>query len=217
MLLIDIVQQLISEGHKITFRIRTDGGIIVTSVDNKKTGITEGNKLVREMAGESGKLSVKREAQTSYNVNKFIKLKEGEKRLKQGISEDLEKKLKKIQRMSRKRNNAQEVRVTKKKLRWYVKEYGEKRASEYLQSRERYLQGFANFENINYLEQRLERMKGEATTPEEISAIDGLIQYIEAHKETFREEWITPCYEAIYNRSMSIKDRVNAIYNIIKK
>ena len=74
MKLIDMVEELVSQGHKITFRHRTDGGIIITSIDGKKfTSLTEGNKTARSMV-EGGELSLAKAEQVKFNVNKYIKL-----------------------------------------------------------------------------------------------------------------------------------------------
>ena len=65
-----VVKILNSQGHNIEYRNRTDGSIIVTSIDGRKTKIVEGNKIIRTMAGVP--LSEKRKAQTSRNVTEKI-------------------------------------------------------------------------------------------------------------------------------------------------
>ena len=50
MKLLDIVQILESEGHRISYRVRSDGGIIIKSIDGKKyKSLTEGNRTARSM------------------------------------------------------------------------------------------------------------------------------------------------------------------------
>ena len=98
MKLIDMVEELVSQGHKIKFRYRTDGGIIITSIDGKKfTSLTEGNKTARSMV-EGGELSMARAEQVKFNVNKYIKLKKGEHKAKGKIEDVLDKQLKQTQK-----------------------------------------------------------------------------------------------------------------------
>ena len=44
-----VVKILNSQGHNIEYRNRTDGSIIVTAIDGRKTKIVEGNKIIRTM------------------------------------------------------------------------------------------------------------------------------------------------------------------------
>jgi hypothetical protein len=48
---IDVVRILQSAGHSVQWRKRTDGGIIITSIDGVKYKAAEGNKIAREMTG----------------------------------------------------------------------------------------------------------------------------------------------------------------------
>ena len=65
-----VVKILNSQGHNIEYRNRTDGSIIVTSIDGRKTKIVEGNRTIRIMAGVP--LSEKRKTQTTRNVAEKI-------------------------------------------------------------------------------------------------------------------------------------------------
>ena len=73
MKLIDIVETLQSEGHRVKYRIRTDGGLIITSIDGKKfSSLTEGNRTARSMV-VGGELSFARSEQVHFNVRRYIK------------------------------------------------------------------------------------------------------------------------------------------------
>ena len=216
MTLINIVETLQSEGHKITFRYRTDGSIIIKSIDGKKfRSLTEGNKTARSMV-QGGELSVARATQVKYNVEKYIKLKSGEHKAKGDIEEALESELKKVQRLWRKNKITGQGHISKKKLRYYIKTEGNKKAMEYLLGRERYARGIANEANVMFLCQRLQRLtlgKGKKYAHQ----IDVLIDDIMSMRDSFREEWIEPCNQIAYDKTLSVEDKIAKIREIIGK
>ena len=219
--MIDIVEELVSQGHKITWRVRTDGGIIVKSIDGQVFhDLTSGNKVARSMV-VGGELPMSQITQRQFNVNKYIKLKEGEVKSRGDIDKELEKKLRRVQRIRRKYGRVEEGKISKKKLRWYVKEYGKERAKEYLESRERYYMGYANKDNVEFLAQAIERMGLEQ--PKYKNEADSLAAWIRAKADTFREDWIAPCYDVIsgspshttaYNH-LTVEEKVKKINEII--
>lgn len=163
MKLIDIVEILETEGHRIQYRHRTDGGLIITSIDGKKfRSLTEGNKTARSMV-VGGELSLARAEQVAFNVKKYIKLdtefNRQTKKAKGSLDEDLVKQLKKVQRLWRE-NKIQSGKITKKTLRSYLKYEGKRRTMEYLIGRERYARGLINPANFEYLMERIKRLEG---------------------------------------------------------
>ena len=216
MRLINIIQTLQTEGHEITYRVRSDGGLIIKSIDGKKfSSLTEGNRVARSMV-VGGELSEARRIQTEYNVQKYIKLKEYEHKAKGSIDEVLTRKLKEVQRLWRKRGVVGQGRISKKKLRWYIKTEGSEKALQYLESREKYARGIANDSNVEFLCQRLLRLTIKAT-PQERHLVEALVEDIRQLKNSysFLEKWIEPCNRIAYDKSMPIEDKVNAIRNII--
>ena len=201
MKLIDMVEELVSQGHKITFRHRTDGGIIITSIDGKKfSSLTEGNKTARSMV-VGGELSMARAEQVKFNVNKYIKLKKGEHKAKGKIEDVLDKQLKQTQKVWRE-NNIQAGKISKKKLRWYIKNKGRDRAMEYLESRERYAKGIAVDENVKFLIERTKRLynvDNRSEKPKYTREIDALVEDMEQLRMQyqFKEAWIEPIYKEL--------------------
>ena len=216
MTLIDIVETLISEGHKIEYRHRTDGSIIIKSIDGKKyTSLTEGNRTARSMV-QGGELSFARASQVKFNVNKYIKLKEGEHKARGQIEESLDKQLKKVQKLWRENKITGQGKISKKKLRYYIRTEGKKKAMEYLLGRERYARGIANEANVMFLCQRLERL-GLGNGRKYMREIDSLIDDIMAMRDSFREEWIEPCNQIAYDKTLSVEDKIARIRQIIGK
>ena len=216
MKLIDIVETLQTEGHRVKFRYRTDGGLIITSIDGKKfSSLTEGNRTARSMV-VGGELSFARAEQVKFNVKRYIKLNTEENRLKHkakgNIDDDLMLQLRKVQRLWRE-NNIQTGRVSKKSLRSYIRREGKERAMEYLLGRERYALGYASEANVLLLISRIRRW--EIGHENLFRQIEALCDDIRTIINTFKEEWIEPCYQICYQKGMKIEDKIRAIRNII--
>lgn len=166
MTLLEVVNLYKAKGHKVSYRVRSDGGIIITSVDGRKfTRAGTGNKYLREITGQS--LSGKRAIQTSYNVGKFIKLEKGQhKATSKGDDPELIKLMRKVQGQWRKNQTIGEGKVNVRNLRWYVRKYGKAYAKAYLERRLNYSKGIAYEENVYYWADTIKkwRLKEEAQT-----------------------------------------------------
>lgn len=213
MTLIEIVQKYVSEGHKVNYRIRKDGGIIITSIDGMKfTRVGEGNKYIRQVTGIS--LSKTRMEQTSYNVNKFIKLQKGQKKASaKNDVEDLKKLTKRVQRIWRKNATVGEGKVTIRKVRWLAKEYGVEVAKEYLQRRERYAQGYAYEENVNYWVDVLGKM-GKGTRLDK--QFQELADKLASKKIQVKESDLQKIHDIQYNGSLPLEEKLRQITALIE-
>ena len=190
MKLIDIVKQLISAGYDIEYYVRKDGGILIKEINGKKYTGAKGNTIARSMVGAP--LSEAKQTQLAWNVRKLIK---GVKKPKNKIADDLEEQLKKTQKAWRK-NKVKSGRITKRKLRQYIKMYGEDEAMRYLQRAEKYAQGFAYVENVEMLAKAVERLGLQYKNYR--YDFTYLSESILDIKEYFLEDWISRCYEVIY-------------------
>lgn len=146
-----VVLDLISKGHLIEYRRRTDGGIIVTAIDGQKYSILEGNRKVRQMSG--AKLSEARKQQVYYNVRTYIK---GSKKPKEKIPVEIKSLLRKIQNLQRKNNI--NGKITAQKLRKYLKEHGKEQTMDYLLIMEGRAKGYVSKESVDALIIMLERI-----------------------------------------------------------
>lgn len=197
-----IITQLTESGHNITFRIRSDGGIIVKSINGRKTGITEGNRIVREMIGEEGALSEARRVQTSFNVEKKIK--------KESLSKSIKSTIRKVQTQIKKQGNKGTIKT--KQVRYHIKKDGEEEAMRYLKGRERYFKGYAYKVNVEALADRLERLALETDKAEEKAEVQELVSKIRSMSEEFKEADIEPIYQIAYKKK-SVKQRIQEIKN----
>ena len=187
-----MIEELRKMGFSVEAHKRTDGGWIIKKINDMSFTGASGNAYARQILGVE--LSQARIEQTSFNVQKYIK---GSKKPKDQIDEKLNKELKKVQRRWRKKNV--QAKITKKKLRWHIKEGGREEAEAYLKKMSRYGEGYAYEENVEYLAKYIEDIaKGIITNDKLQDDLYALAEYIRSKKDTFKEEWIAKCYEYAY-------------------
>ena len=188
----EMINQLEKMGFKVKAHKRADGGWIIRKINDMTFTGASGNAYARQVLGIE--LSQARIEQTKYNVEKYIK---GAKKPKDQIDEALNKSLKKVQRQWLKKKV--QARITKKKLRWHLKEGGRQEAEAYLQKMSRYGEGYAYEENVEYLAQYIEDIaKGIINNDKLQDDVYALAEYIRSKAGTFKEEWIPKCYEYAY-------------------
>lgn len=207
-----IVKKLKEEGHKIKFRVRKDGSIIIKKINGKAFEGASGNAVARAMIGAS--LSAKQLEQRQYNIKKFIK---GKRKPKSKITKDVKKLIVKAQREWRKSKTKVNGRITTAKARFIIENEGKEALKGYLSRSVKYAEGYAYSENVNWLIAYIERFKIQVPTLSK--DIDELINTIESVKEFFKEDWIYPIYQKFYKvhgeDKEALKNAISATYFII--
>ena len=192
----DLAELLAKQGHDITLRTRSDGGYIISKIDGVSFKGASGNIQARRIAGVQ--LSHARTIQLARI--KPPKRIAPMSRKKAPLPEELVKKLRKVQREWRKKHPDISGSASMKGLRYYYETYGEEQAMASLDKHYRYAQGFAYIDNVNHLIERLEQTKVKADIyGDDTSIIDRIINTIKNNVLSFREDWINPTYEAIYD------------------
>ena len=185
-----VVKILNSQGHNIEYRNRTDGSIIVTSIDGRKTKIVEGNRTIRIMAGVP--LSEKRKTQTTRNVAekiiKPIKISTRTRDMLEAAKKALEK------------SNVK-MKLTTDRLREHIKLYGEEWAYDHTKKLKRYFQGYAYEENVDNLKNIFEDDFRKSKLR------DKIIERIEKNKKKFKERDLQEILEIEYNRNKTMTRR----------
>lgn len=182
-----IVKILNSQGHNIEYRNRTDGSIIVTAIDGRKTKIVEGNRILRNMAGVP--LSEKRKAQTSRNVaEKIIKPIKISTRTRDMLAQA---------KKALEKSNVK-MKLTTDRLREHIKLYGEQWAYDHTKKLKRYLQGYAYEENVDNLKNIFEDDFRKSKLR------DKIIERIEKNKKKFKERDLQEILEIEYNRNKTM-------------
>ena len=175
MTLRDIVAKLQQAGYKITYRNRTDGSIIVTSINGKKFKGVEGNKVVRFMAGET--LSTRRAKQLTKITKTRVR-----KKPKTPTPATLEKQRLRVTRKWRKRGL--EGSIAKSNLEAMIKDRGLEGAKTYLDRMEKRAEDITPIELVDGAIQRLtEDIDSPSSTDEEKVMLQDMKSYLENNKD----------------------------------
>ena len=198
MKLITIVKRLQAQGVDIRYRVRSDGGILVTQVSGMRFTAAEGNRFVRNLTGEALSESQVRQRQAIKPPKKISPA----MRKKLPIPEDVKKEIQKLQRLYRK--DKKKGKPTIKNYRYVAERYGEAEAKRLLKQSEYYVKGIAYDENIEALIQRLQQIKTLVEIAQEDdgiiqNAIDATREYQAAHRENFTEDKIKWLLAIIYD------------------
>lgn len=205
-----IIQRLQSQGHILKFYKRKDGGYVITRIDGVIYKGKTGNKKARELLGVT--LSEARAKQL-----KRIKTPKGKRVKKLGeIPEELEKRLKSIQRLWRKTHASIEGYISKSSIRWAYENLGEEEAKAMLDRATRYASGLASLESIEGYLERLKNAISKASE-EEKPHLERVYEMIEERKliitEITLEHLVQDLYEWEKNvlSAISYRARVTAL------
>ena len=198
MKLITIVKNLQTAGVNITYRVRKDGGILVTEVDGMRFTGAQGNSFIRNMTGESlSEAQIKQRQQI-----KPPKRVAPAKRKKAELPDDVTKQIKKLQRLYAK--DKTKGKPTIRQTRKIIEKYGIDEAKRLLQQSEYYVRGIAYTENIEAVIQRLAQVANIVTASgADANSIYQLIEMTkderDNHREDFTEEKLKYLLDEIYS------------------
>lgn len=204
-----IVMELIARGHKVTYYVRKDGGLVIHSIDGTHYSGKTGNAVARKMLGVA--LSTRRKVQLER-----INTQRNWKKSKTPIPEDLEKYRLKVNRLLRK--SVKVGTLSKQNLRVMIEERGVEGAWEYLKEQERRARGLAYNSVINGLLARLEEDKLSAPS-DEVEKLNELIEDIKANMDNISFDSVFRIFDELYNYemgSLSIDTLVQRVRAILK-
>ena len=204
-----IVMELIARGHKVTYYVRKDGGLVIHTIDGQHYSGKTGNAVARKMLGVA--LSTRRKVQLER-----INTQRNWKKNKTPIPEDLEKYRLKFNRLLRK--SVKVGTLSKQNLRVMIEERGVEGAWEYLKEQERRARGLAYNSVINGLIARLEEDKLSAPS-DEVEKLSELIEDIKANMDNISFDSVFRIFDELYNYemgSLSIDTLVQRVRAILK-
>ena len=225
-----MIDELLKEGYKVTYRKRSDGGYLITSINGNKFELAKGNTLARTLLGE--RLSSNRAEQLKTiappkifdkKLNKERYLKPKERKL-DTVDDNIKKELRRAQRIFKKYASEEMKKYrtmpTLKKLRYTIKNYGKEEAMRLLKSAEYYAKGIAYPENVEWLISILNKISSES---EYSSEWNNIIAKIESMKgTTFTESMLKDINGGsgsilymLEEHAISEEDAINAIKRII--
>ena len=190
--------KLIQQGYDVTYRVRKDGGILITSVNGHKYKGATGNRVARMLLGE--KISERRQAQLKKITRQRVKK---PRKIIVETPDDLERFRKRVMRKWRKAGLTGSI--SKKNLRQIIEDRGIRGAETYLVEMERHTQGKAYYGQIEALLLRIEEdEKFVQDDPEELDYLKRAYNLINANKEDFKVEWIFQIFDELYNWEKSL-------------
>lgn len=216
----NIIKDLRKQGHTIRYENRKGGGLLIKSIDKVKFSGYEGNELARQIKGVN--LTIRQQS----HIENITPQKDvwGQSRKGVKLPKALQSKLRRVQRIWRKSQPNTTEKVTKANVLYNLRTYGEEETMRRLNQRERYGQGYALFENIDWL---ITRLKSFAKIPPyEASNLQKVLDKIETKRLIFKDDWITSINIIVYdcqmlnvtepNKKKKIENVENALENILK-
>ena len=186
----EIIKDLQDLGYNVSFYKRKDGGIRITRINGETFRGSSGNKKARTIVGTSLSEGQQRalsklvtpKGKGSYN-----------KRRKPKLDEETREHIKKLQKLYRKAGKS-EGKPTIRNYRYVLKTKGKKEADRLLKQSERRILGYAYTENVDAL---ISRIKSNLKKrPSEYMST--ALRLITDNREIFKEKWIYPIYEIVY-------------------
>ena len=195
--MIKVVAELQAQGHTIDYYVRTDGGILIKSIDGKKYTGASGNAIAREMAGAS--ISQARIKQLKHITEKREKAR---KRRKPPVplSKTIQTEFERVRKIWNKRFKAKEGKphpagyFDKSRIQYSLEHYGEEEALRRISEAERYATGYAYTKNIEILAGFIREAGVMHQSEELIQLADDIL----ANGYSIEEDWIYPAYEKLY-------------------
>ena len=213
--MIKVVAELQAQGHVIDYRIRSDGGILIKSIDGKKyTGAT-GNAVARTMAGAT--ISEARIKQLKHITEKRVKAR---KRRKPPLPKTIQTEFERVKKIWNKKFKAKGGiphpvgYFDKSRIQYSIEHYGEEEALRRISEAERYATGYAYSKNIEFLATQIENT-GRIMQSEELKS---LAEDIRSNSYSIKEEWIAPVYDELYkiNAGANLLDVARKVRAILR-
>lgn len=187
-----LVSELIKKGYNVTYRVRKDGGILITSIDSHKYKGATGNRVARMLLGQD--ISERRKAQLNKITRQRVRK---PRKIIVETPEDLERYRKRVMRKWRKADLTGSI--SKRNLRNIIEDRGIKEAETYLKNMERRAEGKAYFKLIDALLDRITNDIEVINDEEDIANLKEAYNIINDNKEDFRREWVFPLLDELYN------------------
>ena len=187
-----IIKDLRKQGHTIRYENRKGGGLLIKSIDKVKFSGYEGNELARQIKGVN--LTIRQQSHIeNITPQKGVW---GQSRKGVKLPKALQSKLRRVQRIWRKSQPNTTEKVTKANVLYNLRTYGEEETMRRLNQRERYGQGYAYFENIDALKERINRF---GSFPVRLSSLQIVLDKIETKRLIFKDKWVEEINNIIYN------------------
>lgn len=197
-----IVSKLQAQGHKVSYYVRKDGGILIKSIDGERfTTGASGNIRARQLLGVD--ISEARSHQLEYATRQ-----RGRARFK--LDDEIEKEYQRVKKIWKRKIKPKKGEphpagyFGRGRIEYAMKTYGKQEALRRIREAERYALGIAYSKNVEYLITMI-RDAGIKLNSQELLQLANDVQ---ENIYNIKEEWIRPAYDELYklNAGLSAQD-----------
>ena len=204
-----LVNQLREKGYNVTYYVRRDGGILITSINGQRFKGASGNIYARKILGVN--ISQRRSQQLTKITRERVK---HPRKILVETPDDLERFRKRVMRKWRKAGLTGSI--SKKNLRRIIEDRGFEGAKTYLEEMERHTQGKAFNGHINALLSRIQEDISVLTDQSEIDYLTKAYNLISENADELRPEWINTMADSLYDFEHGIIT-ASAFYNQVEQ
>lgn len=182
------IKKLKNRGYEITYRKRTDGGYLITKINEKKFTGAKGNRIARSLTN----IHI---SQKQYKTNRLLvetKIK------KPKLSKAFMREFHRTQRMWKKLSPKVSGKISLKQYRDKIKFKGLQGARESLFEHQRYAKGLAYNENINTYISNLENKMKHSPSKIAQSKAQQIIDWMNKNRNNITEKQLEKAYNLIY-------------------
>ena len=187
-----LVNQLRNQGYNVTFYVRKDGGILITSINGERFKGAKGNVYARSLLGEV--FSERRTAQLTKITRERVKR---PRKIPVETPEDLERFRKRVMRKWRKAGL--KGSISKKNLRKMIEDRGFEGAKIYLEEMERHSEGRAYYGQIEALLGRISNDMDNLTDQTDIDNLQKAYDLIDKKRDEIKAEWVNDIFNKLYD------------------
>lgn len=195
------MQELSSKGINITYRERTDGSILITSINGQKFEGAKGNATARELTGNNLPDAFR---QQLADIKPQLGASPASRK-QEPLTPTLKAKIAKAQRIWRNKgmNTKGTGKITTKRIRQLYQQYGEEEASRALNEKIRYAKGIAYSKNVEIQAQKLDSLANQFRDSQASSDLHQIAQYMRDNSESIKEEDLERMIEESYSSTFS--------------
>lgn len=218
MTMLQVVQQLRTQGHKVTYYKRLDGGILIKSIDGEKFKAAKGNIAARALTSTT--LSEARSKQLKYATRSRISIRK--RRAKGGftIDEQIKSKYEQVKKQWNKAFKAKKGKPHPagyfgwERIQYAIEHYGKEEALRRINQAGLYASGIAYSKNVEELAVFIKVAASHYGSSELVKVSDDLID----NAYTIKEEWIAPAYDELYklNQGADPKEVASNLRKILR-
>ena len=193
----EVVRQLQSQGHSISFHVRSDGGILIRTLDGVRYQGAKGNAVARQLVGIT--ISKARSEQLKYATRA--------RRVKKPTLDDEIRK--EFERVKKKWNKAFKAKGGKPhpagyfgwaRIKYSIEHYGKEETLRRIREAEKYASGIAYQENVRQLAFYIQDCGAQYSSPELTQLGKDLLE----NAYSIRDEWIKPAYDELYKLNAGV-------------